>query len=177
MFTHRDECVCNYTLHLISTVPDCNSRLLVDKLKALGVPPGPVYSQLKRGEVVTTEDGRTISPAEVVSPQRPGRKLVLLGDTADSTAIVALAMGADVVVHEATNECAHEEKARANGHSTPGLCVVCQYSCGKVFNTHTCKGGGGVMQAYGRDEYMNSLSRVGTFCPTHSLLEFHSFFY
>ena len=123
VYSPRRTCL-HYTLHLISTVLRRPSRLLVDKLKALGVPPGPLYSQLKRGEVVTTEDGRTISPGEVVSPQRPGRKLVLLGDTADSTAIAALAAGADVVVHEATNECAHEEKARANGHSTPGQCSV-----------------------------------------------------
>lgn len=102
------------------TAEPLNCRLLVDKLKELGVPPGPVYSQLKRGETITTADGRQVSPAEVLAPPRPGRKLVFLGDTADSSSIASLAAGADVIVHEATNECAHEEKARANGHSTPG---------------------------------------------------------
>lgn len=92
----------------------------MDKLKALGVPPGPLYAQLKRGETITTTDGKKVSPAEVLGPSRPGRKLVVLGDTADSSDIAALAANADVVIHEATNECAHEEKARANGHSTPG---------------------------------------------------------
>ena len=98
----------------------CSLRLLVEKVKALGVPPGPLYSKLKHGESVTTADGRQVTPAEVLAPPRPGRKVVVLGDTADSSDIAALAAGADVMVHEATNECAHEEKARANGHSTPG---------------------------------------------------------
>ena len=92
---------------------------MVDKLKSLGVPPGPLYSQIKRGETITTVDGRQVSSAEVVGPPRPGRKLVVLGDTTDSSEFAALASGADVIVHEATNENAHEEKARANGHSTP----------------------------------------------------------
>ena len=38
--------------------------------------------------------------------------------------MVPLATNADVIVHEATNENAHEQKARENGHSTPGIYVV-----------------------------------------------------
>ena len=107
-------------LLLCSSVCMISSRLLVDKLKVLGVPPGPLYAQLKRGESIVTTDGKEVSPVEVLGPPRPGRKLVMLGDTADSSDIAALAANADVIIHEATNECAHEEKARANGHSTPG---------------------------------------------------------
>ena len=95
-------------------------RLLVEKAKSLGVPPGPLYARLKQGHTVTTPDGREVSSAEVVGPSRPGRKLVVLGDTADSSLVAPLARDADVIVHEATNEAAHQEKAKANGHSAPG---------------------------------------------------------
>ena len=95
-------------------------RLLVEKARCLGVPPGPLYSRLKQGATVTTPSGREVSSAEVVGPPRPGRRVVILGDTADSSQISRLARDADVIVHEATNEGAHMEKARANGHSTPG---------------------------------------------------------
>ena len=98
---------------------------MVEKLKALGVPLGPLCARLKQGDTVTTTDGREVTSAEVVGPPRPGRKLVVLGDTADSSEIAPLADGADVIVHEATNEGSHEEKTRSYGHSTPGKSVCC----------------------------------------------------
>ena len=58
-----------------------------------------------------------------MGPSRPGRKVVLLGDTADSSQLAGLAQEADVLVHESTNENAHEGKARENGHSSPGSYV------------------------------------------------------
>ena len=95
-------------------------RLCVEKLKALGVPPGPLYARLKKGESITTPGGVTVDPADVVSPSRPGRKIVVLGDTCESGHIVPLAMNADVVVHESTNQNCDGQKCRDNGHSTPG---------------------------------------------------------
>ena len=46
--------------------------------------------------------------------------LAILGDTCDSSGIAQLCVGADVLVHEANNENAHETKCIENGHSTPG---------------------------------------------------------
>ena len=45
--------------------------------------------------------------------------MVILGDTCDSTSMIPISQGADVLVHEATNENAHEDKCIENGHSTP----------------------------------------------------------
>jgi ribonuclease Z len=49
---------------------------------------------------------------------RPGRKMVLLGDTCDSSAILDLARGCDVLSHEATFQKGMEEKAAVATHST-----------------------------------------------------------
>ena len=57
-------------------------------------------------------------PDQVVGPDRPGRKIVVTGDTRPTDATVVAAHGADVLVHEAT--FAHEDADRASqtGHST-----------------------------------------------------------
>src|SRR5689334_18567708 len=57
-------------------------RFDVETAEALGIPIGPERGALQRGEAVTLADGRTISPGTVLGPPRPGRKLVLTGDTA-----------------------------------------------------------------------------------------------
>lgn len=49
---------------------------------------------------------------------RPGRKMVILGDTCDSTAILEVARGCDVLSHEATFQKGMEEKAAVATHST-----------------------------------------------------------
>lgn len=87
-------------------------------LIAAGVPFGPLFQQLKRGESVTLEDGRTINGAAYLSPPRPGKKLAIFGDTAPCDNALALAQGVDLLVHEATLEVAMEEKANSRGHSS-----------------------------------------------------------
>lgn len=87
-------------------------------LIAAGVPFGPLFQQLKRGESVTLEDGRTINGAAYLSPPRPGKKLALFEDTAPCDNALALAQGVDLLVHEATLEVAMEEKANSRGHSS-----------------------------------------------------------
>ena len=72
----------------------------------LGVTPGPDFGRLQRGETV---DG--VAPEEVVGPDRPGRKVVLSGDTRPSEVLAVAAHEADVLVHEAT--FVHEEHERA----------------------------------------------------------------
>jgi ribonuclease Z len=93
-------------------------RFNPDVARELGVPEGPLWGKLHRGMPVTLPDGRVIDPTAIVGSSRPGRRVVVTGDTRPCDATVEAARGADVLVHEAT--FAEEERARAaeTGHST-----------------------------------------------------------
>ncbi len=91
-----------------------------DRQKAeddLGIPPGPKYSKLHRGQPVE-HDGRTVEPDEVVGPPRPGRRLVYTGDTRPTGSVVEAAADADLLVHDATFASDWADRARATGHAT-----------------------------------------------------------
>jgi ribonuclease Z len=84
----------------------------------LGVPFGPERGALQRGEAVTLADGRTIDPAQLVGEARPGRTVVLTGDTAPCDAVVRHAAGADLLIHEASFCEDEADRARETNHST-----------------------------------------------------------
>lgn len=88
-----------------------------DRARELGVPEGPLFGRLHRGETVEV-DGRLISPDSVVGPSRPGRRVVYTGDTRPVETTREHARGADLLIHEAT--FGDEELARAleTDHST-----------------------------------------------------------
>jgi ribonuclease Z len=79
----------------------------------LGLAPGPEFGRVQRGETI-----RGVTPEQVMGPARPGRKLVLSGDTRPSETLRIAAHGADVLVHEATFAEEERERAHQNGHST-----------------------------------------------------------
>jgi ribonuclease Z len=93
-------------------------RFDVAAADALGVPVGPERGMLQGGEAVTLADGRVITPDSVLGAPRPGRKLVLTGDTAPSPAVVQAAYRADVLVHESTFSEEEKERARETLHAT-----------------------------------------------------------
>lgn len=83
----------------------------------LGVEPGPDFARLQRGETVETPDG-TVEPGDVIGEPRPGRKLVITGDTRPLRSTVEAAEGADVLVHDATLSDDELERAKEVGHAT-----------------------------------------------------------
>jgi len=93
-------------------------RFDVEGADALRVPNGPERGALQRGEAVTLADGRTVAPADVLGPPRPGRKIVMTGDTAPSEQIVEAAWSADVLVTEATFSEEERERAGETRHQT-----------------------------------------------------------
>ncbi|MFC6163795.1 ribonuclease Z [Lactiplantibacillus dongliensis] len=77
-------------------------ELQADKLKALNIPSGPLYGQLKAGQTVTLPDGRTINGQDFLGAPQAGRIVTILGDTRQTPNAVSLAQHADVLVHEST---------------------------------------------------------------------------
>lgn len=61
---------------------------------------------------------RVIEPYMVLGPPRPGRKVVISGDTRPTARLTEAAKGANVLVHEATMDSSLQEGARDYGHST-----------------------------------------------------------
>lgn len=126
---HSVPCV-GYVVEEMHVPGKIDPQMYIPHLKRTNTPLS-VLGQLQRGETVTLNDGTELKGPE----RRPGRKVVILGDTYDAGAAMAeLAMDADVLVHEATN--AHlpgidshtkaedtyeivEERSRSRGHSTP----------------------------------------------------------
>src|SRR5581483_11657408 len=86
--------------------------------RELGIPEGPLWGQIHRGQSVTLADGRVIEPSVLVGAKRPGRTVVITGDTRPCAATIDAARGADLLIHEST--FGDEEAARAveTGHST-----------------------------------------------------------
>jgi ribonuclease Z len=93
-------------------------RFNPERARELGIPEGPLWGQLHRGETVTLPQGRTIGPADLVGDPRPGRTLVYTGDTRPHLPVIEAARGADILIHEATFGGDELARAQETGHST-----------------------------------------------------------
>ena len=81
--------------------------------RSLGVAEGPDFGRLQRGEEVAG-----VRPEQVVGPSRPGRRIVISGDTRPCQTTEVYAHGADLLVHEATFLEDERARARETAHST-----------------------------------------------------------
>jgi ribonuclease Z len=93
-------------------------RFNPDLARSLGIPEGPLWGRIHRGEAITLDDGRTIEASVLVGERRRGRRLVITGDTRPSPETIEIARDADVLVHEATFGDEEAERAIETGHST-----------------------------------------------------------
>ncbi|HEV7640720.1 MAG TPA: ribonuclease Z [Gaiellaceae bacterium] len=85
---------------------------------ALGIPFGPERGALQRGDSITLDDGKVLTPDAVLGPARPGRRIVIPGDTAPVETVRVLSEGADVLIHEATFLEDERDRAADTLHST-----------------------------------------------------------
>lgn len=86
--------------------------------RALGIPEGPLWGRIHRGESIVLPDGREVAPAELVGEARPGRRVVITGDTRPCDATREAAHDADLLVHESTFGDEEATRAVETGHST-----------------------------------------------------------
>lgn len=97
--------------------PERPGTLLVDRVKALGIPSGPIYRTIKQEERFEYE-GKWYDSKEYVTEPVPGHVVAILGDTTPCDNAFRLAEKADLLVHEATFMDNEQKLARKYGHST-----------------------------------------------------------
>jgi ribonuclease Z len=97
--------------------PERPGRFDADAARELGVSDVRDFGRLQSGEAVEGTKG-SVAPEQVLGEHRPGRKLVVTGDTAPCDATRIAAHEAELLVHDGS--FAEEEVARAaeTGHST-----------------------------------------------------------
>jgi ribonuclease Z len=75
---------------------------LPENAEALNIPPGPWRRNLVAGQSVRLPDGRLITPEQVLGLERPGTRLVHVGDAGRTEDLEEYCQDADALVIEAT---------------------------------------------------------------------------
>jgi ribonuclease Z len=84
------------------TEREVERRLDGERLRAAGIPPGPAWGSLQRGEEATLPDGRLLRPGDFLLAPRKRRCVIVGGDNDRPELLVEAARAAEVLVHEAT---------------------------------------------------------------------------
>ena len=86
--------------------------------QSLGIPQGPLWGKLQRGEQVTMKNGTIISPDQVQGKPRPGRHICYAVDTRPSKSLYRLCKDTDVAFLDGMFLPEHRAEAEAKGHMT-----------------------------------------------------------
>jgi len=107
------------------------------KALALGVPEGPLFSQLQAGEAVKVGK-KTIRPEQVLSKAIPGKKITYVPDTYPCKAAVDLSKNSDILIHESTFSEELKDSAKQGMHTTAkeAAKIAKKAKVGKLFLTH-----------------------------------------
>jgi len=98
-------------------------RFNVKKAKKLGIPEGPLFRKLQKGENIIV-NGRRITPSMVLGKPRKGKKIVYISDTKPSETIADFARESNVLIHDSTADSGLERKANKYGHSSARQAAV-----------------------------------------------------
>lgn len=108
------------------------------KALRLGIPEGPLFSKLQKGETIMLLNGKKITPDTILGPSRKGRKIVISGDTKPCDQIIAFSEDADILIHEATFDARLQDIAKDYGHTTAAQAGAIAKKAGveKLFLVH-----------------------------------------
>ena len=111
--SHTKTCV-GYTLEELDRPGEFNPQ----KAEELGIPRGPLWGKLQRGEEVTSADGKIIKPSDVTGAKRSGRKFSFVTDTQYLPSIAREVQGSDLLICEGmfADDC--EDQAKEKKHMT-----------------------------------------------------------
>ena len=120
----------NQILSFVFTSPPILGKFLADKAKELGIPPGPLYGQLKSGQTVTFQDKegkeKCVESREVVEPGNPGIRVAVLYYPSNE---VLEQMKVSTVINEMRN-CVEEKQ--------PKLEIIVHIAPRDIFNSSEC---------------------------------------
>lgn len=91
-----------------------------EKAQELGIPVGPLWGKLQRGETVTLSDGRVISSTDVMGAKRGGRKFSYVTDSLYLPSIAKEVAHSDLLLCEGMFTSDMEETAYEKKHMTAG---------------------------------------------------------
>ena len=89
-----------------------------DAARAAGLSRRAEFDAIKRGDDAILPDGTRVPASGLVGPPRPGASVAYVLDTVPCAGGLALAQGADLLIHEATFGEERRARAREVGHST-----------------------------------------------------------
>jgi ribonuclease Z len=109
-----------------------------ERLKAHGVPDGPLCGRLAAGEPITLPDAREVEPEDVLGPAQPGASVAIVGDAEEVDSLVVPVRGADALVIEATFLERDAALARERGHLTAAAAgrLAAEAEVGALYLTH-----------------------------------------
>ena len=110
---HTKTCV-GYTLEELDRPGEFNP----EKALQLGVPVGPLWGQLQKGNNVQNSEGKTVKPEDVMGAKRSGRKFSFVTDTLYKNTIAKEVQGSDHLICEGMFEDELIDQAREKKHMT-----------------------------------------------------------
>ena len=139
----------NYIVHALKTehsIPSLGYALIEnprpgrfnrERAVELGVPPGPLFAKLQKGNSVGV-NGKLVKPEEVMGAPRRGRTIIYTGDTRPCEAVLEASRDADLLIHDGSFADEMEDWAEESKHSTAGEVAALAKEAGvrKLVLTH-----------------------------------------